>query len=508
MDQIVEEAAASSPQPARAPSRVLFDLSTGLKTVGFAGIPQDTRLLFYGLAGSRSIDVAGLVRPYASSFHARQRLDAIERQAAFLGLFLEGRMNRALAERALNRVHPRLALAWSLIMRGWRLSSRLEELHSGLKDAVWRGVFAPTVPPGARELLAEKKYFLSKIGNDRIIASCLAPLPTPRIDTIGFDFFFVDDVRPVRVSRGTRKIVRYHDGIPFTAPDTFSGPLPLRVHVAATRKAAVDSFFVCNSPSALDDLRMVAPRAADNATVIPYFIPRMSRQAVELGHIASIAARRISTATIDDDKKKASLATWLNSTDGAPTPRYIMSLATIEPRKNYIRLIEAWQLLRQTSKPDIKLMIVGSPGWAYQETLDAMRTHCEAGTLLHLERVAQSELPYLYSAAEVFCFPSFAEGFGIPPTEAMQCGCPVVVSRIPAHEYMAGVAALFCDPYDVPGIAAAINSALDPAMAETLRTAGLANAERFSFHELLPQWESLFERLRAENINSCTGSKG
>jgi glycosyltransferase involved in cell wall biosynthesis len=119
---------------------------------------------------------------------------------------------------------------------------------------------------------------------------------------------------------------------------------------------------------------------------------------------------------------------------------------------------------------------------------------------LHLEKVAQHELGYLYSAASCFAFPSFAEGFGLPPTEAMQCGCPVVVSDIPAHRYAAGEAALYCDPYDEEDMAATMAHVLDDAnrtKVQELVERGYRNAERFSQENILPMWEEFFNSNRS-----------
>jgi glycosyltransferase involved in cell wall biosynthesis len=209
-----------------------------------------------------------------------------------------------------------------------------------------------------------------------------------------------------------------------------------------------------------------------------------------------IAQNRISPRTINESQRIRSISEWMGGGENH-IPRYIMSLATIEPRKNYGRLIEAWQVVRAQGHDDVRLMIVGSPGWLYAGTLKAMRPYIERGELLHLEKVAQSELPMLYSCASVFCFPSMAEGFGLPPTEAMQCSCPVVLSDIPAHRYMAGESALMCDPYSVADIADKLTVALtDDEVRKSLKHKGLENVKRFTVDEVLPKWEDFFEKNR------------
>jgi len=475
--------------------RVLYDLALAAEP-GFAGIPQETRLLFFGLAQSEQIELAGLLRPHQRSDYRRRSLKSIDAQAGFIGPFLGQRVNNlSLAARALSRLHPKLAHAYQLFFQGRNITTRLHAADPSLTDVIWRQFFVATVPADARQLIAQKSYYFSKLGNDRIAAASVGLIPTPRLNTEGFDFLVTQDARPVKVSRRTVKVVRYHDGIPVTAADTVPGDRQIRVHVATVRRAAEDSVFVCNSTSALADLGSISPKGAARAIIIPNVIPRMERTESNRRILQTIMESRVSSSTISDKRQRHNVAAWFGDPAPGAIPQYIMSLATIEPRKNYIRLIEAWRELRQRTGADIKLMIVGALGWIFEPTLSAMRPYMERGELLHLSGVRQAELPYLYSMAAVFAFPSFAEGFGMPPTEAMQCGCPVVLSDIAAHQFMAGDAALYCDPYDVQSIATALECSLaSKEVRQLLVERGYRNVKRFSLDTLLPAWEDLFSQ--------------
>ena len=119
------------------------------------------------------------------------------------------------------------------------------------------------------------------------------------------------------------------------------------------------------------------------------------------------------------------------------------------------------------------------------------------GQLLHLEKVSQDELGCWYSAARCFAFLSFAEGFGLPPIEAMQCDCPVLVSGIAAHRYSAGDAAIYCDPYNGGEIMAKLDFLTrdeNRGEIDAMVARGRANAARFTIEQVLPLWEELFAR--------------
>jgi glycosyltransferase involved in cell wall biosynthesis len=149
---------------------------------------------------------------------------------------------------------------------------------------------------------------------------------------------------------------------------------------------------------------------------------------------------------------------------------YLITVATLEPRKNLETLVKAYRLL----DGDHALAIVGAEGWGDQPLLD------HPG-VLRLGFVSDHELARLYRGADAFVFPSRFEGFGIVVTEAMASGIPCVVSSHPSLNEAAGDAAVRVDPEDPEAIAAGIQAAL--ADAESLRARSLAHASRFSWLE-------------------------
>ena len=168
---------------------------------------------------------------------------------------------------------------------------------------------------------------------------------------------------------------------------------------------------------------------------------------------------------------------------------YLFTIGTIQPRKNYSRVIKALKMVRDRGY-DLHLVIAGGKGWLEDEmyrTLDDTQLY----DVVHLIGYAKDEhLAALYSAAECVVFPSLYEGFGFPVLEGMACGTPVVTSNVSSLPEVAGDAALMVDPYDVEAIANAIQTILDDSeMKNTLIERGFKQAERFT-------WENSAKHLR------------
>jgi glycosyltransferase involved in cell wall biosynthesis len=161
---------------------------------------------------------------------------------------------------------------------------------------------------------------------------------------------------------------------------------------------------------------------------------------------------------------------------------YILFVGSLEPRKNLIRLLEAYADLRKiTTKWG--LVIVGvrnnwksTPVASKVEELDLQDSVTFTGYL------PDEDLPAIYNGADVFCFPSLYEGFGLPVLEAMACGTPVITSNISSLPEVAGDAALLVDPYSVKEIASAMQNLLeDEDLAQSVRDKGLKRAAQFTW---------------------------
>jgi glycosyltransferase involved in cell wall biosynthesis len=153
---------------------------------------------------------------------------------------------------------------------------------------------------------------------------------------------------------------------------------------------------------------------------------------------------------------------------GAP---YVLTVATLEPRKNLQALVDAHRLLGG----ELLLAVAGGEGWGDQPGLDGPR-------IRRLGFVSDEELARMYRGAAAAVYPSRFEGFGIPVLEAMACGCPVVASAHPSLDEASGDAALRADPNDASALAAAIETALR--RRDELAAKGLDHVSRFSWRSV------------------------
>jgi len=180
------------------------------------------------------------------------------------------------------------------------------------------------------------------------------------------------------------------------------------------------------------------------------------------------------------------------------TSDYILSVGSIQPRKNLVRLVRSYTLLRDKLGADKlpKLVFVGKRAWLYDETLRALEDASLGDSVILTGYVPESDLPALYSGATCFVYPSIFEGFGLPPLEAMQCGTPVIIGNRTSLPEVVGDAAFAVDPFDVNAIAGAIEQILNkPALRDELRVRGLERAKMFDWHETARRTLRVYEQV-------------
>jgi glycosyltransferase involved in cell wall biosynthesis len=159
---------------------------------------------------------------------------------------------------------------------------------------------------------------------------------------------------------------------------------------------------------------------------------------------------------------------------------YVLSVGTLEPRKNLPRLIEAFAALPAAVRGDQVLVLAGATGWQTDRTFERVAAH---GDLVQtLGFVADADLPALYRGATVFCYPSLYEGFGIPVLEAMRCGVPVLTSATSSMPEVGGGAARYVDPESTAAIRDGLAALLmDPALRARMAHEGPVRAQSFDW---------------------------
>jgi glycosyltransferase involved in cell wall biosynthesis len=179
--------------------------------------------------------------------------------------------------------------------------------------------------------------------------------------------------------------------------------------------------------------------------------------------------------------------------------RYILSVSTLEPRKNFSGLIRGWERVAARSDPRLRLVIVGEAGWHEEKVLSDMRAGVASGRILHLQHLPQEDLQALMCGAACFAFPSFNEGFGYTPLEAMQAGTPCLVSDLPVFRWIFGDSALYADPYDTESIATGIERLVCGSSSADLAASLVSRSDkvlaRFRPSAIAEAWEAMLHAL-------------
>jgi glycosyltransferase involved in cell wall biosynthesis len=474
--------------------RVLVDLSHAAD--GYVGVAQDLRLIFAMLCGLDTIEVSGLLMPTGRHdlplIHPRAR-DPAALTAAVINWMEHVWSPPAAGGTAAANLLRRLRAIRQLA----RLRHHVVPLAERAQlNAVWRVLFAKTLTPDQRGLVLGADFFATDLSVSGIIDFCVH---TPRAIRKRLNVQHADAVlfcmpRPVRLPRGVRQIIRFHDAVPVTDADTVASWKMALAHSRLLRACAPDALFVCNSPQSRETLISLDPAREPFATVIPCAVaPPMTTLAGIRPH--AVMARHLTFRALGQPGA-APPAGW--SPPGEAT-RYVLSVSTMEPRKNFSGLIRGWERVIARGAPDLRLVIVGEAGWHEEKVLADMRAGVASGRILHLQHLPQEDLQALMRGAECFAFPSFNEGFGYTPLEAMQAGTPCLVSDLPVFRWIFGDAALYADPYDTDSIASGIERLVTGPASADLAASLVSRADRvlarFRPAVIAGAWEALFHSL-------------
>jgi glycosyltransferase involved in cell wall biosynthesis len=176
--------------------------------------------------------------------------------------------------------------------------------------------------------------------------------------------------------------------------------------------------------------------------------------------------------------------------------RFVLTGGTLEPRKNYVRLFEAYARARQTRDDVPPLVVFGRRGWMYEEIIAAPARLGVADQIRFVDFIDDNDLPALYNLAWAFVYPSIYEGFGLPPLEALACGTPTLVSNVSSLPEVVGPAAIQVAPDDMTAMATGLLRLLfDEDLRARLRQAGPVQAKTFTWEAAAQQVLRQYARL-------------
>jgi glycosyltransferase involved in cell wall biosynthesis len=177
---------------------------------------------------------------------------------------------------------------------------------------------------------------------------------------------------------------------------------------------------------------------------------------------------------------------------------YILFVSTVEPRKNLPTLLQAYRKLRDGYKREEKLVLAGQRGWLAEQVFATVEELELSDDVHFLGRVSSESLLHLYNAARLLVHPSFYEGFGLPPLEAMTCGTPVVASKVSSLPEVVGDAAVLIDPNDVDELTVAIHRLLtDKGYYDCMAAKGFKRAAKFSWQRAAKETLAVYHRVGA-----------
>ncbi len=179
--------------------------------------------------------------------------------------------------------------------------------------------------------------------------------------------------------------------------------------------------------------------------------------------------------------------------------RFVLYMGTLEPRKNIPLLLKGFARLKKEQPQaveGVELILGGAKGWMYEEIFRLVR-ELDLEAITHFPGyVNEEELPLWYNSAECFVYPSVYEGFGLPPLEAMACGCPVITSNTSSLPEVVGAAGLTVGPQDEIGLSAALAQLLTSSTERSIRRElGIVQARKFSWEETARRTLEIYQEI-------------
>jgi len=255
-----------------------------------------------------------------------------------------------------------------------------------------------------------------------------------------------------------RTIVTIHDLSLLLHSHTHEEELVRRARLRLPATARMASKIITDSESVKREICEHLNVKPEKIAVVP-LAPRRAFRPVNAPEVVASARRRLG---VEDD--------------------FILFVGTVEPRKNLLTLVRAFEELTRRRDFHAQLVIAGQKGWLTEELFALIEQSGLGRRILFTGYISDEDLAALYSSCRVCVYPSLYEGFGLPPLEAMSCGAPVITSRIPVIMETVGEAARLVEPTDVRALADCLHELWgDEAERRRLSAEGIAHAARFTW---------------------------
>lgn len=295
---------------------------------------------------------------------------------------------------------------------------------------------------------------------NKILNATLTALNLPLFEKLygNFDVLWLPDIRPFALAKEAKLAVTVHDLSTIMHPQFYSFKRRLWHRVSNYKKALhrADIIFAVSEYTKSDIVNLFNIDAGKIKVIYP-------------GIDHSRFNTNLDQRLIHKTKQKY----------GLPN-KYILSISTVEPRKNIEGIISAFEHIKD---PGVHLVIAGRLGWLYDDVLLKVRNSAKKDKIKLLGYIEEREKPHLIAGAEMVCYPSFYEGFGFVPIEAMACGVPVITSARTSMPEVCANAALLVEPYQAADLISAMEILLnDRLFRDNLIAKGLQRAKLYNWN--------------------------
>ena len=502
--------------------KILLELRPALD--GFSGVPQETRLLFRGLRLIDSIEVEGLIqhgariisqglpnkkRFFKADLSRHNKINKLSR----LVISLQEKPYGTLFDEIFRFIDKKFLVLRLVCMIHLGIKLTLGVFESELfKDFIWQTWFYKTLPVSDFDLVCTANFRVLKAPTSLLQQAGLQNRLLMGyakyifIDTSEFKIMISQTPFPGRITQGTTLVVRYHDAIPILMPHTIKDKsLHQASHFYALHSNVKDgAYFACVSEASRQDLISIFPEAESKALVIynmvshHYFDAESPRDRVtEIIRSRVYSDNGVEFKLLSPHQREI---LYRQKTDNLEVSdfSYLLIVSSIEPRKNHLRLLAAWEILKSGIYSNLKLVIIGELGWHYAQILSAFLPWMDRGELFMLNSVPAADLRVLYKHAEATVCPSLAEGFDFSGVEAMRSGGAVVASDINVHREIYDNASEYFNPYSTEEAVNAISRVIESGCEEhrqALIKRGAEVSKRYMPDVVLPKWKSFLDSL-------------